>query len=93
MNVVVEGAIVTQMDAQTLDMGGRLYWVDGGVKGGVLYDVLPFSTPKQLKLFIVEKHDVAPVLVVADRHPQPMLIFVSSANYDIIVSLLCQCSL
>ena len=46
------------MDAYTLDMGGRLYWVGGGVKGGVLYDVLLFSTPKQLKLFIVERYVV-----------------------------------
>ena len=53
----MEGAVVTQVDAQTLDMRGRLYWVGGGVKGVVLYDVL-FSTPKQLKLFIVEKHVV-----------------------------------
>ena len=54
----MEGAVVTQVDVQTLDIGGRLYWVGGGVKGGVLYDVLLFSTPKQLKFFIVERHVV-----------------------------------
>ena len=56
----MEGAVVTQVDAQTLDMGGRLYLVGGGEKGGVLYDVLLFSTPKQLKLFIIERNVVVP---------------------------------
>ena len=67
VNVLVEGAVVTQVDAQTLDMRGRLYLVDGGVKGDVLYDVFLFPTPKQLKLLIFERHLVSdPGLVVAD---------------------------
>ena len=51
-NVVVEGAVVTQVDAQTLDMGGHFYWVSGGVKGCVMFDVLLFSTPKQLPVLL-----------------------------------------
>ena len=71
VNVLVEGAVVTQVDAQTRDMRGRLYLVNGGVKGDVLYDVFLFSTLKQLKLLIFERHVVSgPGLVVADRHPQ-----------------------
>ena len=74
MNVVVEGAILTQVDPQTLDMGGHFYWVGGGVKGGVMFDVLLFSTPKQLKLVVVERHVVVlgpgVYCIVADPHPQ-----------------------
>ena len=50
---MVEGTVVTQVDTQTLDMGGGFYWVGGSVKGGVMFDVLLFSTPKQLKIVVV----------------------------------------